>query len=444
MDAPSGPSGREFDELDGLQSAVDRLSDLPFEQLDESELVHVLRNLETERRRLAAVDQRLVAELEQRGVAAHLGYARTSALLVDVLRVAPAEAAARVTDARDLGPRRDLTGNPLPPVFAATAAAVAAGELSPAHARVITTTVDTLPAAVQAECDRDVEAFLVAQARELDPRRLATLARRLLDTLDPDGTLTTLEDRHRRRDLVVRSRPDGSARLSGELDAVTAEAVLTVLDTLARPAPAEDGRPDPRTPGQRRHDALRDAMTRLLRAGDLPACGGVAATIVVTMTAEQAASGRGLSRTGHGGWITVGEALQLAGDARVIPVVLGPTRSVEAYGSVQRIFTEQQRLALIARDGGCSFPGCSVPVGWCEAHHMTPFASTRRTRVDDGALLCGFHHREHERLGWRGRMIDGLPHWVPPPWIDPAQVPRRNEMNSQGDVRRHVDREPFR
>jgi hypothetical protein len=33
-------------------------------------------------------------------------------------------------------------------------------------------------------------------------------------------------------------------------------------------------------------------------------------------------------------------------------VKLGPTRQVEEYGTTQRLFTEAQRLAMIARDSG--------------------------------------------------------------------------------------------
>jgi hypothetical protein len=43
-------------------------------------------------------------------------------------------------------------------------------------------------------------------------------------------------------------------------------------------------------------------------------------------------------------------------------------------------------------------------------------------------LLCGFHHREYERMGWTCRMhpTDLVPEWIPPPELDPEQRPRRN------------------
>jgi len=30
------------------------------------------------------------------------------------------------------------------------------------------------------------------------------------------------------------------------------------------------------------------------------------------------------------------------------------------------------------------------------------------------------------KAGWTCQMIDKIPNWIPPPWIDPDQKPRRN------------------
>jgi len=56
--------------------------------------------------------------------------------------------------------------------------------------------------------------------------------------------------------------------------------------------------------------------------------------------------------------------------------------------------------------------------------------------VDEGTdalanmtLKCSFHHREFERCGWAVTMIDGIPNWIPPPWIDPDRTPIRNTMH---------------
>ena len=78
---------------------------------------------------------------------------------------------------------------------------------------------------------------------------------------------------------------------------------------------------------------------------------------------------------------------------------------------------------------GCTFPGCSVPAAWCEADHITNFSITGRTSVDDGHLLCPHHHREKDRRGWHVLMINSIPHWLAPAWLDPDQIPRRNHAH---------------
>ena len=55
------------------------------------------------------------------------------------------------------------------------------------------------------------------------------------------------------------------------------------------------------------------------------------------------------------------------------------------------------------------------------------------TDIAQMTLLCGHHHREHQRSGWHCTITTGVPHWVPPCWIDPEQKPQRNTVH-------HVDR----
>ena len=82
-----------------------------------------------------------------------------------------------------------------------------------------------------------------------------------------------------------------------------------------------------------------------------------------------------------------------------------------------------------ARDPGCTLPGCTSPPGWCEAHHVTDYARAGTTSIDDGALVCGYDHRERPEQGWTSTMIDGRPYWVPPSWIDPTRTPIRNTLH---------------
>src|SRR5206468_12215815 len=99
------------------------------------------------------------------------------------------------------------------------------------------------------------------------------------------------------RDVTVHQRVDGSSRVTAELTAEATELLLLHCDALAKPKPEVDGVKDPRTAGQRRHDALLEALKMNVRAQQLPTVAGVTATIVLTMTADQFAHRQGLART---------------------------------------------------------------------------------------------------------------------------------------------------
>jgi hypothetical protein len=188
-----------------------------------------------------------------------------------------------------------------------------------------------------------------------------------------------------------------------------------------------DGVPDDRTPGQRRHDALVEAMMRLLRSDTLPSAGGVPVTILATTTMTELINKTGIATTGHGAQISVQKLLTIACDAQIVPVVFNDAGGILAYGRTRRLASPGQRLALIARDGGCSFPDCTRPPGWTEVHHIHEWIDNGPTDIDNMCLLCRFHHREFEKRGWQVIMSDdGLPQWIPPPFIDPDRQPIRN------------------
>jgi hypothetical protein len=414
------------DAVAAVRGGVDALLDCDFSMLHRQELTDLLCELERQTRRLAAVDHEVVAEVDQRNVAGELACTDTAALLSNLLRIAPREASARVRDARELGPRHEITGAPLAPLFPAVAAAQVSGEISPAHAHVITRLRHVLPDVVDKEHGEALEAALVEHAAQLDPAQLAIAARRARELLDPDGALGNELDHNRRRSLHLHRNDDGSGELAGHLTASATAAWQTILDALSAPQPAEEGEPDVRSAAQRRHDGFLDAAMRLLRSGSLPDSGGAPVTILVRIELDDLIRRTGHANTEHGGLIGTPELLRLASEADVVPVVCDSAGGVLSYGRTRRIATPGQRRALALRDGGCSFPSCTAPASWCETHHVVPWIDGGRTDLDSLTLLCGFHHREFEQRGWSCTMIGGVPHWIPPAWLDPDQVLRRN------------------
>jgi hypothetical protein len=256
---------------------------------------------------------------------------------------------------------------------------------------------------------------------------LAKVATRSADALDPDAAAAVEADHERRRTLNLAQRRDGMFVLTGLLTPDCGALLRTMFDSLAAPVPAVDGIRDARTPGQRRHDALRDIPPMALRSGQLADCGGIVATLLVTLTADELESGSAYATTGHGDLIPVRTVIELATDSQLMSVLLDPNGGVMSYGQTRRLAPPGLRLALYARDRGCCFPGCDRPPAWTQAHHFDEFVADHGpTSVANMGLVCGVHHREFARRGWTGVMIDGVPHWIAPVSLDPAQTPRRN------------------
>jgi hypothetical protein len=186
------------------------------------------------------------------------------------------------------------------------------------------------------------------------------------------------------------------------------------------------GERDERTAGQRMHDAFRAVLKLALRAGELPAAGGVPATVLITMTAEQFHTGAGLAATSYGQQLSIDQALRLADQAAIAWIVHNSKGGILNYGTTRRVASDKQTLALIARDQGCSFPGCADPPEWTERHHIIPWREGGRTDLDNLCLLCDYHHDRIDTGGWQITMRDGVPWFIPPAWLDPRQEPQRN------------------
>jgi hypothetical protein len=387
------------------------------------------------RRKIQAFDTAYVTALEDGDEAGRNGCASTATFLSVQLRLSAGEARARVKAAAACAVRTEFAAGALPPKRAELAAARAAGRISAEHTAVIVDALTKLPDRAAPEDVEAAEDRLVTEAARFDPSAVARLGRRILDHIDPDGTLRDHEWQQRVRSAAVSRNREGSGTMRAHLTPEALETWQTVLDPLAKPHPTGPDGPDRRTPAQRVHDGLHDAGTRLLDGGDLPACGGTPATVVIHMTQEQydaRTSAPSLVETGHGNLLPSGAAFRLADQASVCPVITDAKGVPLQLGRASRIATPGQTIALAARDRGCTFPACDRPAAWTQRHHVRAWQDGGLTDLDNLALLCGYHHRSFEGQGWQCTMIDGRPWWVPPAWIDPQRRPIRNSHHDIG------------
>jgi hypothetical protein len=132
------------------------------------------------------------------------------------------------------------------------------------------------------------------------------------------------------------------------------------------------------------------------------------------------------------GPISAEAARRLACDAGIVPAVLGAAGEPLDVGRLSYPVTAAIRRALEARDRGCAFPGCGRPPAWCAAHHIQHWTKDGITAMCNLVLLCDRHHVVVHHQGWTVRIAEnGLPEFIPPPWIDPDQVPISTPWRNQ-------------
>jgi hypothetical protein len=438
--------------FDAFGDAVCGLADLSFDALTTPERLRLLERLERDCRRLPVARHALINGVRHQGSAAEIG-GKLSHVLADRLGITRSEANRRIDEAQDLGERRALTGEPLPPRLAATAAAQRAGALGEGHVRVIRGFLRDLPCWIDAPTREHSEAQLAGFAAQYRPEVLATLAAKLAEVLNPDGEFSD-EDRARRRAFSLgRQDRDGMSALRGWLTPTARAALEAVLAKLAAPGmanphdpqPVLDGPPSPeaierdtRTGAQRNHDALHTAARALLAGGELGQHNGLPASIIVTTTLRDLEAHAGTALTGGGSRLPMRDVIALARHAHHYLAIFDNGKAV-GLCHTKRLASPGQRLVLYAHDRGCSHPGCDIPGYLCDVHHCTDYATCHTTDINDLTFACGSHHRLITPGGWTTQKHpDGHTEWIPPPHLDRGQ-PRTNIFHHPEKLLRNDD-----
>src|ERR1700739_115232 len=130
--------------FDALDAAVDGVAGLDFDALTPREWLALLERCERVRRRLPAIEHPLINQLAREATPEELG-GKLSHAVAEWALISRAESSRRVREAADLGERCGLTGEPLAPVLAATAAGQRAGKLGAGQVAVIRRVYHQLP-----------------------------------------------------------------------------------------------------------------------------------------------------------------------------------------------------------------------------------------------------------------------------------------------------------
>ncbi len=426
-----------FAALNALDGAIDALLATDISARSTRDQMGLLRRLNIAASRLPAIGHRAITALRDSATPAELGDPLTTAL-ANTLHITPKDAKARIDDAAELGPRRTLSGEPLAPWLPATATAQAAGTIRADHVRVIRDFFKDLPGHVSIDDRTRAERDLVGYSRGLRPDEVKKLADRLLVLYHPDGNLTDT-DRARRRGLTLGpQRPDGMSTIKGDLTPEARATLEPIFAKLARPgmcnadddAPCVDGDPSPeqaradhRTPRQRNHDALLAAGRAVLCSGKLGQLNGLPATIIVSTTLAELESGTGYALTAGGTVISMTDVLRVGSHAFHYLVLFDGNSVPLDLQRARRCASPGQRIVLLAKDRGCTRPGCTADGYHSEVHHaVTDWKDHGLTNIGDLTLACHPDNLLIENTDWTTRKRpDGITEWIPPPHLDTGQ-----------------------
>ena len=264
---------------------------------------------------------------------------------------------------------------------------------------------------------------LVAEAQATTIEQLAARAARARDDIDAAGVAAREEALREARYLRVTRQLDGTARIQGVLDPESAAIVIPILDAATSPRrggprfvdPDAAARADDLVRDERATEQLAlDTFVDLLQAGARVDPGRLlgdrtpAVRILVTKADLDTPADTDGHRPGAAYFEDQTDAVSIATAERYIcssgavPILFDGDGRVLNLGREQRLFSQKQRLALAARDGGCRM--CDRPPSWCEAHHIDHWDEHHgRTDIDDGVLLCRFCHLTVHNRGWRIR-----------------------------------------
>jgi hypothetical protein len=110
-------------------------------------------------------------------------------------------------------------------------------------------------------------------------------------------------------------------------------------------------------------------------------------------------------------------------------------------GRAQRLFSTAQIRALWLRDRHCTFPNCSVPAAWTDAHHLIHWIDGGTTDLNNAALLCPRHHTIAHRDQLAGALTPEGVTWDIRPGSH--QLPRQPSNQSEARIAaRSPDRPP--
>jgi hypothetical protein len=343
----------------------------------------------------------------------------------------------------DDGAVDEVTGEvlaPTQPWMRPVAAAVMAGRISTAAAQSVGSGLGSPNSAVTADDLEVAAARLVSEAIEsVDADHLWKRARDARDELDVAGVKVREEELFETRGITHYPLVNGGGKAIWTMDPETYANFKDLYDRSSSPKlggvrfvskeqseRAATIAADERTSVQ----LASDALIQLLKLGADTSpnflLGSGAPVIRITVPEQALETGIGFGTIEgpvvHVSMDTV-QRLLCGGDA--IRIGFDPHGNVLDIEREQRLYSKRQREVLAVKFGGCMDPNCDRPPSWCESHHIHQWVRDRgKTVIENGILLCKWHHLKYHNEGYEIEVDDVSDYWqIPPTTADPQQKP---------------------
>lgn len=249
----------------------------------------------------------------------------------------------------------------------------------------------------------DAEVDLVGMVLDLDAHDSTDALKYWRQCADPDGSQKDAERRYEKRDVTMHTAADGMELVRGQLDAITGGIVKTTWEAIchdlftadwadAKAIHGEDTTIDhlARTNPQRRADALRIMAERAAMVTPGAEDHGPRPLITVVCGEKTYMD---LCETEAGTILDPHDLIRLFDRAWFERVIFdGPSRVIDV-GVRQRFYRGATKRAVQVRDRECRHPSCHDPVTWADIHHIDHYENGGQTTQDNGELDCRWHHR---------------------------------------------------
>jgi Domain of unknown function (DUF222) len=245
----------------------------------------------------------------------------------------------------------------------------------------------------------DDDAALLVEIASGSPRDTRRGLQRWLAMSDPAGEADRDEMLRVKRHLTFTANGQGMYDVHGLLMPEDVAHVRTALEHIAGAAYTDQtARPH--------HTRLADALVELAMAYNSgTVTGGRERPKVLIVTPYETVVERAAARgviVGLDDTVSGAVVRRLCCDAELNRVVTRGTSTILDYGTTTRLASDSQYYALVARDGGCRWPGCQRPPGWCQAHHIDEvIRDDGPTDLINLTLLCSTHHDLIHQQHWQ-------------------------------------------